>query len=106
MIEKELDPTKKEASAMTEAERNTSKSNHSGNSAKAQRERLLKALHERPMTTIEIRRDLDILMPATRVFELKRLGERISTFRKRESTESGKAHLVALYVLQPGKGAE
>lgn len=105
MSRKKPDPTKKIAPAGTEAQGKTTKSNHSGNSAKAQRDRLQKALRVRPMTTIEIRRDLDILMPAARVFELKRLGERISTFWKRESTESGKSHLVALYVLNP-KGAE
>lgn len=105
MNRKKPDPTKNEAPAETEAERKSSKSNDSGNSTEAQRQRLLKALRERPMTTIEIRRDLDILMPATRIFELKRLGEKVSTFWKREPTESGKTHLVALYVLNP-KGAE
>ena len=76
----------------------------SGNNSAAQRERLKQALRVKPMTTIEIRRDLDILMPAARVFELKRLGERISTFWKSEATDCGELHQVALYVLNPKAG--
>ncbi len=73
------------------------------NSAKAQRDRLKQALRVRPMTTIEIRRDLDILMPATRVFELRARGENISKFWKSEATDCGELHQVALYVLQAGE---
>lgn len=46
---------------------------------KRQRDRLLKALQKRSMTTNEIRITLGIGMPATRVFELKEEGYDIAT---------------------------
>ncbi|MBZ0106720.1 MAG: helix-turn-helix domain-containing protein [Sulfuricella denitrificans] len=78
------------------------KPNHSGNSAAAQRQRLLVRLLTGPLTTIEARRDLDILMPAARVHELRhREGLDIQTIRVSQETDSGIKHNVALYVLQP-----
>lgn len=69
-------------------------------SAEAQRARLLDALRCGPVTTIEARRNLDILMPAARVHELKhRHGYKIQTIRIRQETDSGKLHSVARYVL-------
>ena len=41
--------------------------------------RLLEKLRESNVTTIEARRDLDILMPAARVFELRAIGHDIAT---------------------------
>lgn len=64
-------------------------------SAEAQRDRFLDALRCAPVTTIEPRRDLDILMPTARIHELKH----------RQETDSGKLHNVARYVLIP-KGVE
>ena len=73
------------------------------NSSEAQRRRLLARLRSGPMTTLQARRELDILMPAARVFELRAIGHRIDTFRTDEATESGKRHNVARYVLQSGE---
>ncbi|MGE5470291.1 MAG: helix-turn-helix domain-containing protein [Bacteroidota bacterium] len=72
-------------------------------SAAAQRARLLDALRCSPVTTIEARRNLDILMPAACVHELKhKHGHNIQTIRIRQQTDSGKLHSVAQYVLMVG----
>jgi len=69
-------------------------------SAEAQRARLLDALRCGPVTTIEARRNLDILILTARVHELKhRHGDDIQTIRIRQETDSGKLHSVARYVL-------
>lgn len=68
-------------------------------SASAQRARLLDALRCAPITTLEARRNLDILMPAARVRELRLEGYRIETIRIHQETDSGKPHNVARYVL-------
>ena len=73
-------------------------------SASAQRARLLDALRCGPVTTIEARRNLDILMPAARVHELRhRFGALIDTIRIAQPTDSGKLHNVAQYILLPTK---
>ncbi len=70
------------------------------NSASAQRNRLLEALSRRPISTIEARRDLDILHPAGRVKELRHNeGHQILTAWSYEPTDCGKLHRVARYVL-------
>ncbi|MEI6730188.1 MAG: helix-turn-helix domain-containing protein, partial [Pseudomonadota bacterium] len=72
----------------------------SGNSTKAQQQRLLLALKKQPLTTIAIRRNLDIIAPAPRVFELRhKYGYDIITHWKYEPTDCGKLHRVALYAL-------
>jgi uncharacterized lipoprotein YajG len=76
-------------------------SNHKDNSAHSQRMRLVAALEERSViTTIEARRDLDILMPAARVFELRARGYEIETLWVDDLTECGRRHRVARYVLR------
>jgi hypothetical protein len=80
----------------------TDTSDCSDNSAEAQRARLLAALRRGPMTTLEIRRELDVLMPAARIHELRHLYRKnILTVRVHRQTESGQVHSVALYALQP-----
>ena len=75
-------------------------SNHKDNSANSQRSRLLAAFEVRnSVTTIEARRDLDILMPAARVFELRARGFDIATIWTDDLTECGRKHRVARYVL-------
>ncbi len=69
------------------------------NSTAAQRNRLLDALRCGPITTIEARRNLDILMPAARVWELRQDGMQIETIFVWQDTDAGKAHQVAKYVL-------
>lgn len=68
-------------------------------SASAQRARLLEALRQGPLTTIQIRRDLNIMMPAARVKELRDLDYRIITQWVNDHDEMGRAHCVAKYVL-------
>lgn len=72
---------------------------HTGNSANAQRQRLLEALRNQPMNTVQIRRELDILGVAPRVFELKKAGHEIVTHREYVPTDCGKLHYVGLYQL-------
>jgi len=72
-------------------------------SAEAQRKRLIDALHCGPISTIEARRNLDILMPAARVHELRHdHGYDIQTVRTHQPTDSGTLHSVAMYVLMAG----
>lgn len=74
------------------------------NSSAAQRQRLLAALREGPKSTVWLRRELDIMMPAARVHELRhREGFNILTHRRCELTESGRHHNVAEYILLSGK---
>ena len=79
-----------------------SETNNAGNAAAAQRARLLDWLRKRPITTIEARRALDILMPAARVHELRALGFKILTPGVRQETTDGRLHSVALYSLVSG----
>ena len=73
------------------------------NSAHAQRQRLLDRLRTAPADTITLRSELDILMPAARVHELKRRGYLIDKVWIDRPTDCGKLHRVALYVLQLGE---
>lgn len=84
-------------------------SKYNGNDAYSQCMRLLDylCLHD-SVTTIEARRDLDIMMPATRIFELREMGYRINTLWTQAVTESGRKHRIGRYVLlskQPVKAA-
>ena len=81
-------------------------SNYNDNSAHSQRMRLLKKLRESNVTTIEARRDLDILMPAARVFELRAIGHDIATIWTNAPTDSGRIHRIARYVLAREAGCE
>ena len=69
----------------------------------AQRCRLLAALRQGPVTTLEARRELDILMPATRVFELRHKGYNIVTTWVFKRTDAGVEHKVARYALLLGQ---
>jgi hypothetical protein len=72
-------------------------------SAAGQRFRLLQALRAGPVSTIEARHRLDILMPAARVHELRhRDGHNIFTHWVHEKTAAGLLHKVAKYVLLAG----
>lgn len=79
------------------------KSKFIDNSLHAQRRRLHEALRCGPVSTIQARRDLDIMMPGTRIFELRhRLGLTIEKVWSIEETEAGNSHRVARYVLVIG----
>jgi hypothetical protein len=69
------------------------------NNAKAQCQKLFQALRQKPLSTLEARRELDILHPAARVQELKAAGHNIVTHWSSERSECGELHRVARYVL-------
>ncbi|MEP7247633.1 MAG: helix-turn-helix domain-containing protein [Gammaproteobacteria bacterium] len=71
----------------------------SSNSAAAQRARTLEALGSGPKSTIELRRNWDILSPAPRIKELRERGYPILTNWVQHATDCGKLHRVAHYVL-------
>jgi hypothetical protein len=97
---------KKEKVASSEPATLQNQQNHnSDNSTNAQQQRLLSALKESPKSTIELRRDYDILAPAVRIFELKKKSYQIITNRVQQATDCGKLHLVAYYTLLNESGA-
>jgi hypothetical protein len=67
--------------------------------AAAQRSRLLDGLRLRPLTTLQARRELDVLHPAARVMELRRDGYPIDTTWAYDVTSEGYRHRVARYSL-------
>ena len=82
---------------------NNPDSHYADLSAEAQRKRLIDALQCGPITTIEARRNLDILMPAARIHELKhRHGQNIQKYWIEQETDNGRKHRVAKYVLMVG----
>ena len=66
--------------------------------------RALQLLRSGPKSTLQLRRDADILSPAARVLELKRRGFDILTQWVHQPTDCGKLHRVALYVLMRESG--
>lgn len=72
------------------------------NSTKAQRQRLLAALRRCPVTTIEARRDLDIMAPTPRIFELHQRGFQIVTIWAHQATDCRRDHRVARNMLIKG----
>lgn len=75
------------------------------NSLAAQQQRLLAALQRGPVSTLEARADLDILHPAGRAKELRRMGYRIETHWIERPTDCGKLHRVGEYILAVEPGA-
>ena len=70
-------------------------------SSVVQRQRLLKALRKGPISTIQARDELEILMPAARIHELRhKLGIAIGTRMRSLPTFNGKKHSVAVYFLE------
>lgn len=68
--------------------------------AESQRRRLLEALKAGPVTTIAARAELNIMMPAARVNELKAQGHEIYTMRITIDDDCGRPHRqIAKYVL-------
>lgn len=70
-----------------------------GNSAEAQRARLLHRLRQGPITTTEARHELDILHPPGRALELRRRGFIIGTETVEGLNSNGKIHNVGKYTL-------
>lgn len=79
-----------------------------GNSRRAQQQRLLAYLQQHgSIDTVTARRELDTMMPAARIFELRhQQGYDIVSHRVRRETDHGRTHSVALYVLlgEPRQG--
>lgn len=69
-------------------------------SASAQRARLLARLQLGPIDTLTARSELNILMPAARIKELKERGHPIRAQRISKTDEQGRTHHgIALYFL-------
>ena len=78
-----------------------------GNGAAAQRLRAIDLLRTGPKSTLQLRREGDILAPAARIWELKhRFGFDILSHRVRQATDCGTLHSVALYVLMHETGGQ
>lgn len=77
------------------------KAQHS-NSSSEQSKRILRALSDGPITTLFARRELDVMHPGGRIMELRRDGHLIDTVWTEATTDCGKVHRVALYVLRHG----
>ena len=73
-----------------------------GNDVETQRDRVLTALREGPLSTVEARRWLDIMHPAQRILELRDQGVDIDTTWTLEPTDCGRLHRMARYVLRVG----
>lgn len=77
-----------------------------GNSLNDQRQRVLIALREvgsKGLSTIQIREDLDVMMPGSRIFELRHhYGLNIQLIWNRERNAQGNEHTCGRYVLFPG----
>lgn len=105
-----MSPEKNRAAEVLDApqaaqEGTTSKQNHTGNSAEAQRFRAWEWIKRfGSATTIDLRRECDIMMPAARIHELRhKFGCNITTLWVYQPTECGKLHRVARYVLGRGE---
>lgn len=103
MNEKKATPKNEAASKESQPE---FKSSNGGNDAAAQRRRALDLLRSGPKSTIQLRRDGDILAPAARILELKQRGFDILTQWAHQATDCGKLHRVALYVLLRETGGQ
>jgi Helix-turn-helix domain len=75
----------------TEAAQNTIL-NLNDNSGASQRARVISALRTDPKTTLELRADWGVLMPAARVFELNERGWQISKITVKATTLDGVEH--------------
>ena len=70
------------------------------NNGTAQRARLLKRLQMGPIDTLTAMRELNILRPGARIFELRDLGHKIFTHRLVLTDDQGRTHRwIALYYL-------
>lgn len=69
------------------------------NSSAAQRQRLLVALRQGPITTFDARGRCDVMPPGGRVMELRRMGHSIATIWTVETSDFGRPHRVGKYVL-------
>lgn len=104
MTKKETPPNDEAASNNVQAESKASDLNNS--SAAAQRGRVVDMLRTGAKSTLQFRRDGDILAPAARILELRKRGFEIMTQWIMQATDCGKLHRVALYVLIRESGGQ
>jgi len=97
----------KNGRALASAAPMKTKHDFSWNSIQAQCKRLLNALRVGSVTTVEARRDLDVMMPAARIHALRhKHGLNIITSRVEALTDAGVMHRVARYTLLAEPQAE
>jgi len=103
---KKKTPRKEDAPHTAGRKEKQIRSHYADLSANAQRHRLLDALRCDSVSTLEARRNLDILHPAMRVREMRLDGYDIRTVRISADTGFGVKHCVARYVLfaEPERG--
>jgi hypothetical protein len=70
--------------------------------AASQRARLLELLRVQPLDTIQIRERLGIMSPASRIYELRKMGYNILTSWKWQWDEQDRPHKIASYFLRVG----
>ena len=69
-----------------------------------QQERTLQALREAPQSTFDLRSKFNIMMPGSRIKELRDMGHCIETIRQTGVDDYGRKYPgVALYVLVEGR---
>lgn len=103
-----INKTKNPASLLESGLGSTIRSNNIDDiSIQAQRQRLLEALSQKPITTLEARDSLNILAPAARIFELRHdFDHNIAMVWTIDFDKSGRKHRVAKYTLLSGKWSE
>ncbi len=81
-----------------------------GASVQQQCQRILEALREigsEGLSTIQVREDLDVMMPGARIYELRHeQGYNIQLIWNREKNAQGNEHICGRYILFPGKWRE
>lgn len=77
------------------------------NDLASQRQSILDWLRQKSLTTLEARKELDVMAPAARIFELRHFfGFNIITNWLIKETKPGHKHRIGEYVLLPGKFQE
>jgi Helix-turn-helix domain len=89
---------------------NPKQSQCNGTSTQQQRQRVLEALQDvgsDGLSTIQLREGLDVMMPGSRIFELRhRHGYNIQLIWGREMNAQGNEHTCGRYILFPGQWQE
>lgn len=86
-------------SAARQADLQLIKAKFDGSSSNVQCQRLLIALTRYKLTTFEAMRFLDVYHCPARIFQLRKLGYKITTHWETVVTESGEKHVVGCYTL-------
>jgi hypothetical protein len=68
-------------------------------------QRVLSRLQRGPATTVDLRREEDVIHPAGRIATLRRRGHSIDTLMIEQQTDAGAWHTVGQYHLRHSEGA-